>query len=431
VLSGANISDTVGAAPAQGLVVRLTGQTGQPEAGVNVRFAAVAQPCRSNPASRCYGVTPVFGGISQAEIGATTDAQGRAVASIRFSTLSGPASIAVTVPLYGLADTARYTVQPGAIAQVTIAPDTAIELAANFRVRGAAADRYGNPCTEAVVYGSSSAAATVGADGQVTGAALGGAWVRVRTAAAANWSDSALVVVVPRARIAVSAVHGPIRLSTLTGSPDVALISGNVNAQDWSPAGDQLVYVDDRGNDQYALSLADTLGHSQQLPVPLTSTWPQYSADGQWIYFYTNGANQIYRIHPDGTGLQSLLAGTKPAPAPDGARIAMSTGSGIWVGDPLTKTGAVVPGTGDAEAIRWSPDGQWIAYRARFVGQIVVLHPDGSARGTFAGSSIGGLTWSPDSRWILAGGSTLQLLERSSGASWPLPVTGVYPAWRR
>src|SRR5688500_15859872 len=70
-------------------------------------------------------------------------------------------------------------------------------------------------------------------------------------------------------RIAVSMIHGPIRLSTLNGTSERIIVNGNVNAQDWSPAGNRLVYVDDRTGGEYALSVTDTLGNSAQLPVPL------------------------------------------------------------------------------------------------------------------------------------------------------------------
>ena len=46
---------------------------------------------------------------------------------------------------------------------------------------------------------------------------------------------------IPSARIAVSALHGPLRLSTLAGEDERAILVGNVNAQDWSPTGDRLV----------------------------------------------------------------------------------------------------------------------------------------------------------------------------------------------
>jgi hypothetical protein len=240
---------------------------------------------------------------------------------------------------------------------------------------------------------------------------------------------------IPYARIAVSALHGPIRLSTLAGAPEHAIIEGNVNAQDWSPGGDRLVYVDDRGNGEYALSVADTFGRTTRLPVPMRSTWPQHSRDGRWIYFFTQDDRppQVYRIAPDGTGLQHLLLGSFPAPAPDGTRIAITVEDGIWVGDPLTRDGWVVQNTtSDAFATRWSPDGRWIAYRQRG-GGVILIRPDGTGKRTISAPPIGGLSWSPDGSWILGGnvdGGPLQLIDtRTDGARF-LSVRGVYPAWK-
>jgi Tol biopolymer transport system component len=241
---------------------------------------------------------------------------------------------------------------------------------------------------------------------------------------------------IPTARIAVSALHGPIRLSTLGGAPEHAILLGNVNAQDWSPRGDRLVYVDDRGAGDYALSLADTFGVTRQLPVPMRSTWPRFSADEAWIYFFTQDDEpaQIYRIAPDGSGLESLLAGSFPAPAPDGRRIAMTTAAGVWVGNPVTRRGEVVPSTTpDAVATVWSPDGRWIAYRDRRRGGVTILRPDGSDVRVIEAPPIGGLSWSPDTRWLLGGnvdGGPLQLIDARTGASRFLPVRGVYPAWK-
>lgn len=234
-------------------------------------------------------------------------------------------------------------------------------------------------------------------------------------------------------RIAVSNINGPIRLSTVTGTPERILIPGIVNAQDWAPSGDRLVYVDDRGSGEYALSITDTLGNAVQLPVPLRSTWPQYSHDGAWIYFFTqnNQPPRIMRIRPDGSGLQDLMAGRFPSASPDGTRIAAVLDNGIWVGNPVTQIGSIVPNTTSGIALRWSPDGQWLAYRSGI--SVVIIRPDGSGKRVIPASSVGGLSWSPDSRYLLSGSgdaSQLQLIDTNDDSSILLPVTGVYPAWK-
>lgn len=233
-------------------------------------------------------------------------------------------------------------------------------------------------------------------------------------------------------RIAISNINGPIRLITLTGVPERVLIGGVVNAQDWAPDGSRLVYVDDRGNGEYALSTTDTLGTAVQLPVPLRSTWPQYSHDGQWIYFFSQNDQppRVYRIRPNGTGLENLMGGRFPSPSPDGTRIAVSLENGIWVGNPVTQIGGVVPNTSFGAPVRWSPSGQWIAYRAG--GTIIVIRPDGTGKRIIQSSDIGGLAWSPDARYLLSGGrDQLQLIDTQAGdAVTGIPVTGVYPAWK-
>ena len=232
-------------------------------------------------------------------------------------------------------------------------------------------------------------------------------------------------------RIAVSALHGPIRLSTLNGTFDTPLLLGNVNTQAWSPAGDRLVYVDDRGSDNYALSIADTAGVSRQLPVPLSSTWPAWSQD-DWIYFFVqNGSPLIYRIRADGTALSAPLAsGAFPAPSPDGQRMAYVNGIQILIMNLATGVTTPLASTSGVIDLRWSPDGKWIAYIEN--GQTFVISPDGLTKRPVGPTSVGGISWSGNSCYLLSGSqsSNMSLIDAAQGTFLNLPISGLYPAWK-
>jgi Tol biopolymer transport system component len=77
----------------------------------------------------------------------------------------------------------------------------------------------------------------------------------------------------------------------------------------WSPDGKQLAYCGIR-NDLFDIYTISTDGGEEKR---LTrgegrNDGPDYSADGQWIYFNSSrtGLMQIWRIHPDGTGLEQI-----------------------------------------------------------------------------------------------------------------------------
>src|SRR5690606_10826052 len=75
----------------------------------------------------------------------------------------------------------------------------------------------------------------------------------------------------------------------------------------WHPDGTRVVYVRlGRG-----LFIVDLQGNVTELHTPGVSgaTWPEYSSDGQWIYFHGTQAgfgNRIYRIRPSGADMQLI-----------------------------------------------------------------------------------------------------------------------------
>ncbi len=440
ILAGAGVADTISSSPAQGLVVQVMGEKGKPESGVAVEFEARGMP-GCDYIYLCSGMqisTATDGTGFGTAASVVTDGEGRAVVRVRYGSIAGAAAIAVTVALYGLVDTARYTVQPGAAVAMAVAPrDTVAEVGASFRTRSGVADRVGNIRSDPVTYEGTSSTIQVDASGKVTALAIGRGYVRLRaTVGGRALADSAGLTVVPRTRFAVSDYYAALYLRNLTGAEQKQLVGGLTFGPVWSPTGDRIVYWTGSG-----LAVTDTLGSTLNLPTPglYYAGWPAYSADGSWIYFEGSsygGGDQIYRVHPDGSGMEALLPGGtrgySPAPSPDGTRVAFASG-GVLVktlGSARIDTVLAAPYAG-LSSLRWSPDGQWLAYLDNSSLAVVLVHPDGTERRTIPGDVGGALTWSPDSRWLVVGGpASMSLIDPSLGIGYRLGVRGYYPAWR-
>lgn len=158
---------------------------------------------------------------------------------------------------------------------------------------------------------------------------------------------------------------------------------------------------------------------------------PSWSPRGDWIVFTSErgGPAELYRIHPDGSGLEQLTDypgyNDQAAFSPDEKRVVfVSTRAAgranLWILDVSSRKAARLT-TGDGGDFRpsWSPDGKWIAFssdrgsdlppaKGRWERlqrtDVYVVHPDGSGlkRITRHGGFCGSPKWTANSRSVVA-----------------------------
>ncbi|MDK4734218.1 hypothetical protein [Rhizobium sp. CNPSo 3490] len=153
----------------------------------------------------------------------------------------------------------------------------------------------------------------------------------------------------------------------------------------WSPDGRQLAYCGIRDDlfDIYTISVdggvETRLTHGEG-----RNDGPDYSADGQWIYFNSSrtGLMQIWRIHPDGTGLEQVTSDNQgnwfPHPSPKNDKVLiLSYDPSVFDhprdldvrlrlmdmdGGNLKTLFELFGGQGTINVPCWSPDGDEFAY---------------------------------------------------------------------
>ncbi len=112
----------------------------------------------------------------------------------------------------------------------------------------------------------------------------------------------------------------------------------------WSPDGTTLAYCGQRGGKFDIFTIPVSGGAETRLTRGEGhNDGPDYSADGAWIYFNSSrsGRNQIWRIQPDGTGVQQITddghADWFPHPSPDGKNVLLLSYDGDVEGHPRDK----------------------------------------------------------------------------------------------
>jgi Tol biopolymer transport system component len=217
----------------------------------------------------------------------------------------------------------------------------------------------------------------------------GGELVRVDTGFAVNCNndhgispDGTEIVISDKTEFGKSAIY---ILPIEGGTPRLVTENQPSYWHGWSPDGRQLAYCGIRDDlfDIYTISVdggvETRLTHGEG-----RNDGPDYSADGQWIYFNSSrtGLMQIWRIHPDGTGLEQVTSDNQgnwfahPSPRNDKVLI-LSYDPSVFDhprdldvrlrlmdmdGGNLKTLFELFGGQGTINVPCWSPDGEEFAY---------------------------------------------------------------------
>ncbi|MEP7324605.1 MAG: hypothetical protein ABI836_01540 [Gemmatimonadota bacterium] len=250
---------------------------------------------------------------------------------------------------------------------------------------------------------------------------------------------------------------GPCAVSLWTAKPDGSNLKLLVDSLNWpespvvSPDGRTVAFenwarlylVNAAGKDQRELVTGMGAGVSG----------PRWSPDGQWILFSgpdaASGTTQIYRIRPNGTGLE-LLTDTLPGYSadadwsPGGDQIVyvrlrfnpVGYGSSQWAVtmDLATRTETVVVDSTsgfNGRSPSWSPDGKTITFLGSNPNQPslwAILGLDlNTGDYSFLADAQGNrpAIWSPDGTMLLYGAGDLWLMDADGGNQRPILADGM------
>jgi len=455
LIGGFDVTDTVFAELAEALVVEVHDSSGAvAPPGTIVRFTAAMNGGIPEMLMRPVADASTSG-YSEL-VTAETDAAGRAGILVKLGAVAGPARISVAAPTIAAQDTARYTVLPGNPARITLSlRDTTLYTGRSFTLRADVADAFGNVRTGPVTYAVSGPGVSVGNGGVVSASAIGRYTVTV-TAGGGGAFNSAEISVVPQGTMAAVAntAVGPRIVSVGLDGSDLRTLtkfgSGDVGPEaTWIPGTNNIIYSDFNGTYE-RLRIVDQAGKVTAFlatppPTMTHQAEPAPSLNAPVMYFsaFDTRCSEIYyclyRSGRDGSAPQLLgalfapdEATWRPSSSPDGSRVAfVTTGPVVKVFDYASKT--VLPWSVFGQRPSWSPDGSRIAFVPERGGRLHLINAaDGSGDQVLTPDSRtyveGPISWSSDSKWLLAraDAGVLDLIEVATGKVLPLPYTAAF-----
>jgi hypothetical protein len=449
IVSPAPAADTIGARLSQHLIVEVRDSAGALIPGVSVVFQAEYADVGGISRPTLLLEHPSMS-VPRMTITATTDGAGRAAVAVQLGGVSGTVSLGITVPTFGFAAEAPFTVLPGTTVNMTVLPaDTAVTVGGSYALRAGMRDRMGNLTqTAAPTYSSNSTAASV--SGVSVAGNLPGRATFTATAGALSTTFS--VSVVPTGTLLATASDG-VYLFDLDGSGFRRVIEHQgARSVRWKHDGQSFLYS--VGLSSAYVGTPDG-GRRRLIPdgSPFQAElWVHPSRDGAWVYFGGYSGPEFrghpYRVRPDGSALQLIPGYTPsptvdeghPSPSPDGNRIVFFRGgSGSEILRVLDMTsGEYIVDRVNGHAPAWS-HGDSIAYldtRGATSGPLMLMDSRDGSRRVLSPTRYGfGIDWSPDDRWIVGRNAVigrLELIEVATGLQLPLPFTNGLsdPTWR-